>query len=523
MRRICALVPFLALSFCLPRPGAAESLEAPGRILAQIVAAESGEPLATACQVVVVKAGEEPPIGLPVYSCQPDGRVEIANLPPGSYHLATTFITGRARTVFGTGTCNSRHGLGVCDLAGATAIEVRTGQDSGPFPLEVEKSVEIGGRVEFFGLPSVPAPIAHVKVFDERGVEAGYESMTALWHDEFHLTGLAPGTYHLVVDGLGAWQSFAWPGVPCNRWYCDPALGEPIELQAGEVAAGFDSGLSVLAPYEGCTPSETSLCLNQGRYRVSATWRDFAGASGAGTARPLTAETGYFYFFSPDNLEVMVKALNACDPLLGRHFWIYGAGLTTVQVELLVEDTLTGATKVYTNNLGQVFQPILDSAAFATCDGLPASGNGEGQAAPPAAGASVPLEAAVADFYEGAGDGPFCEQEDGITADLCLGGRFRVNAAFETPAGLDGLGSTIRITGNTGVFRFFSLDNIELVVKMLDACHTEIPGHWLFASGLTDVKVDLTVEDLATGEVKTYPGAFGPFAPIIDLGAFGCP
>lgn len=114
-----------------------------------------------------------------------------------------------------------------------------------------------------------------------------------------------------------------------------------------------------------CVESPTSLCLNGGRFRVSATWRTGAGSSGAGQAVRLTGDTGYFWFFGPENLEVVVKTLNAC--ALNRRFWVFGAGLTSVRVEITVEDTATGAIKKYTNPLNRPFQPIQDTEAFATC------------------------------------------------------------------------------------------------------------------------------------------------------------
>ena len=47
---------------------------------------------------------------------------------------------------------------------------------------------------------------------------------------------------------------------------------------------------------------------------------------------------------------------------------------------------------------------------------------------------------------------------------------------------------------------------------------------WVFATGMTDLQVELTVTDLVTGEVvvNTRPHST-PFAPVQDLNAFaGC-
>ena len=79
----------------------------------------------------------------------------------------------------------------------------------------------------------------------------------------------------------------------------------------------------------------------------------------------LTDDTGYLWFFNPDNVEVVVKVLDACEPF-GR-FWVFAGGLTNVEVDLTVTDSTTGQTNTYHNNLNEPFAPIQDTDAFATC------------------------------------------------------------------------------------------------------------------------------------------------------------
>jgi hypothetical protein len=114
-----------------------------------------------------------------------------------------------------------------------------------------------------------------------------------------------------------------------------------------------------------CTPSATAMCLNNNRFKVEATFDTASGQSGQAQVVKLTDETGYLWFFSSNNIEVVVKALNACS--FNNHYWIYSAGLTDVHVVLNVTDTESGTVKTYTNPQGQAFQPKLDSSAFATC------------------------------------------------------------------------------------------------------------------------------------------------------------
>jgi CSLREA domain-containing protein len=113
-----------------------------------------------------------------------------------------------------------------------------------------------------------------------------------------------------------------------------------------------------------CVAGGNSLCLNNGRFKVTANWRT-STANGAGTAVTLTGESGYFWFFDPGNVEVVVKVLNACG--VNNRYWVFAAGLTDQRVDLTVTDTQTGQVKTYTNPLGTTFRTITDTGAFATC------------------------------------------------------------------------------------------------------------------------------------------------------------
>jgi hypothetical protein len=106
------------------------------------------------------------------------------------------------------------------------------------------------------------------------------------------------------------------------------------------------------------------LCLNNSRFQVEANWET---ASNTGRARvvKLTADTGYLWFFGPDNVEVVIKVLDACS-FVGT-FWVFAGGLTDQGAAITVTDTKTGAVKSYTNVRGVPFAPIQDTNAFATC------------------------------------------------------------------------------------------------------------------------------------------------------------
>jgi len=110
-----------------------------------------------------------------------------------------------------------------------------------------------------------------------------------------------------------------------------------------------------------CVPGPRRLCLQGGRYAVEATWEDFAGHTGTGTAVPLSGDTGTFWFFAPGNLEVFTKVLDG-HAVNGKVWFFYGA-LSNVEYTLTVTDTATGAVRTYHNPSGR-FGSVADTGAF---------------------------------------------------------------------------------------------------------------------------------------------------------------
>jgi hypothetical protein len=116
---------------------------------------------------------------------------------------------------------------------------------------------------------------------------------------------------------------------------------------------------------------------------------------------------------------------------------------------------------------------------------------------------------------------PACVQNNST---LCLGGnRFKVEVAWQTSQGTSGVGQATRLTTDTGTFAFFESTNLELMVKVLDGC-TANQKFWVFAGGLTNVRVELKVTDTETGAEKLYVNPLSnPYQPLQDTSAFSCP
>ena len=114
-----------------------------------------------------------------------------------------------------------------------------------------------------------------------------------------------------------------------------------------------------------CATAPETLCLSDDRFKVSVVWQKSDATQGFGTGVSLTSDSGYFWFFDDTNIEAVVKVLNGC--ATNGHYWVFAAGLTDVSVTLYVLDTRSGTLQRYANPLGQAFQPIQDTSAFATC------------------------------------------------------------------------------------------------------------------------------------------------------------
>lgn len=136
---------------------------------------------------------------------------------------------------------------------------------------------------------------------------------------------------------------------------------------------GIDAELG--QTHGGCEPSDEALCLSSGRFLATATFHDHLGRDGVGQAVALTPESGTFWFFTPANVELVVKVVDACGHPDFRDFWVYASGLTDVEVTLTVVDTWTGEVWERETDLGEPFPPILDSQAFHTCDAVPLTGS----------------------------------------------------------------------------------------------------------------------------------------------------
>jgi ELWxxDGT repeat protein len=296
--------------------------------------------------------------------------------------------------------------------------------------------------------------------------------------------------------------------MPCSG--CQPISeltesGGWLFFQATHPEAGRELMALPLGPPVPCAPGAETLCLRGGRFAVRVRWRDpRSGDQGAAGALPLPGSdrTGLFWFFSPDNVELVFKTLDG-GPVNGFYWNFYGA-LSDVEYTIEVTDTATGRRTEYFNPGGEICGRG-DTTAFLARPPVPLP-------VPPPFFAPVRSAAAA-----GAG-GTACSGDPG---DLCLlGGRFRVEVEWaDQRSGDSGLGTAIPFADLSGFFWFFEPQNVELVVKILDG--TAVNGRfWVFYGGLSDVAYTITVTDTETGEQAVYDNPPGEICGRGDTTAF---
>ncbi len=219
--------------------------------------------------------------------------------------------------------------------------------------------------------------------FISTGAPLQADGIPELWAtgSQVHLLLGSDRLRHLVSSDGGATWSQGPPltvNLPSERGLGSPSISGhagawrffAIELDAppgdgpGPGPGGPGPGGGI-----GCQPSETALCLGGGRFRATASWKAGPGNQGAARARTLGRDSGWFWFFSPDNAEVLVKVLDGCS--VNDAYWVFAAGLTTLEVELRVEDLVADEVWTHRHAGHGNFPSASDSEAFRTCGATP--------------------------------------------------------------------------------------------------------------------------------------------------------
>ena len=253
-----------------------------------------------------------------------------------------------------------------------------------------------------------------------------------------------------------------------------------------------------------CEPSDTTLCLHGGRYRIEATWRDHRGNRGAGRGVQISPQSGYFWFLEASNVELPIKVLDGRSLTGGP--WLYFGALTDLEYTIAVTDTLTGLRASYENPLGSV-------NSVADVDGFSADGAVTTLPSLHDKGAIHRSDLLLHRRTGGvAGDGT------PSPAMLCLD-EYEVVLTWSGIDGQSRSATALPLTSSAGAFWFFDSDNPEVAVKLLDG--SGINGaRWIFIGSLTDLAWSVRFTEKGSGRSRVYSKSLGSPASLIDLEAF---
>ncbi|MEO7795895.1 MAG: hypothetical protein ABIV06_14100, partial [Thermoanaerobaculia bacterium] len=280
-------------------------------------------------------------------------------------------------------------------------------------------------------------------------------------------------------------------------------LGDRLFFSADEGLNGRELWMSPAPTTFPCPPAADLACTGDGRFRWFAAWRDFVNRQGMGRASAALPGAAAFWFFAPENLELVGKLIDGGS--VNGYFWAYLAALSNLETSLNVFDVASEAHADYFSPLGR-FTSLGDVRALPNEDAT-----GGALRAPARAGSfSSPLQIVARSRFA-------CVPSSTV---LCLAdGRFAVEVAWRDFLGRTGAGYARELTDESGSFSFFSPANPEVVVKILDGSTNN--GHfWIFAGALGNLALDLTVRDTATGDQRTYSTALGQFMGFGDVVAF---
>jgi peptidyl-Lys metalloendopeptidase len=180
-------------------------------------------------------------------------------------------------------------------------------------------------------------------------------------------TASAPSDY-ASASGTLSWangdssdKSFVVTVVNDSATEADETFTAALSAPTGGASLGSPSTATVTILDSDCTPSvcvpdANTLCLKGGsatpnRFRVRVRWTDFAGNTGAGVALSYTNDSGFFYFFNSQILELLVKIVNGCT--LNNSYWFFYGSTSNVGLVYTVEDLQTCESKTVTVPVGE--------------------------------------------------------------------------------------------------------------------------------------------------------------------------
>jgi hypothetical protein len=303
------------------------------------------------------------------------GQSKTFSIPWSAPATPGSYVSGWQMLRDGVGRFGQTFGKTSTVVAGPTAAQRRLRLLGGRFQVEVSWRNNAGQAGFGHSVPGTDQT-GYFWFFDAANVELVVKSLDGrpvngqFW---FFYGALSDVEYWVKVTDLtyGAVRTYYNPpGNLCGRGDTGAfrdGLAEFTERGSADKgdSPGTPAGLVVelgaapLLPQEpqlpaatSCTAGPESLCLLGGRFQVQAEWRTRDGARGTAKAVSGSDQTGTFWFFDRQNVELVVKALDG-RPVNGK-FWLFYGALSDVEYRVTVTDVATGTVKQYYNAPGNL-------------------------------------------------------------------------------------------------------------------------------------------------------------------------
>jgi hypothetical protein len=218
--------------------------------------------------------------------------------------------------------------------------------------------------------PNANGPFLHGAVDEVRVWEVVRSGAEIAASFNRKLSGMEPGlvAYYRFDEGSG--QTLIDSSGNGNDGYlgssATPFPDDPARIVSGAPLTGVGA----------CVRDARTACLLGGRFEVKVSMWNFANPpvlfpgmiQTYGGQSSETDQSVSFYSFQAGNVEVFVKMVNACANGAFHSYWLFAAGATNAETEILVRDTVAEETVRIFNPRSILFETVADTRAFETCD-----------------------------------------------------------------------------------------------------------------------------------------------------------
>jgi hypothetical protein len=177
----------------------------------------------------------------------------------------------------------------------------------------------------------------------------GHNAIVLLWDENDYSATPNTNQVLLTVD-----TNYGVSGVESSNFYTHFSLLKTIEGGFGLPCLNHacDANVATMSDLFAPVAPDQVVPAAPARFQAAVTWTAANGESKTANLAYISAQTRGFWFFSPDNIDVVVKVLDGRS--VNGKFWVFYAPLTTEAFTLTVTDTLTGATQQYNNSAGNM-------------------------------------------------------------------------------------------------------------------------------------------------------------------------